>query len=579
MRKFFLSVIFTFVIVYSGLWFLISKAVENKTYQYFDQLKKEKSINEYSGNVYITGFPFSFNINLTHPRVKFQKADAHYNTKCDMLFDGTLSIQLRFFSNKIKIKPIGDLHLKGNLNKYNFDYTIGGKDSYYQIHLADSLILSAFKGSIGGIKGRKAQDLVVALVDKVVVHNEDLRMVNKLNNALLFYANKIDFNIGVEGNKDDLEVRYIENLSDAEFHREFHVLSSEVLSLPFARDSVNKIDVNVRNYFDVFSFDKLGKINHKIDLKINMQKNAALVKMNELRLNDAAHNVESTGRIDLNDTNNTNNIDLEFKSTFSELWYELMKIYASRLQLRDLKKQSFGLGNRSIISNIFNAILGFVVNSRTNYSLYVPKLHQMGTIKGNIDIKYKQAKNSFKLNVNTFKIKTDKFTVDANGNAENIGQGKDRYRLKALLVNYSHIVDGLVNYVNRVTQSTGQLFFIAGKKLTISKTTSDRIKFFLREVSDDPTSKSRNLRLTVVNTDGSKCPAVGKYSSKEFCSLWHGFIFNLLLAEITKNLDPTEMLKRLQNPLNLPETVMKDAGKVAEGIVGGLFGGLLGKGQ
>ena len=186
MRKFFLSTIFILVIVYSGLWFLISKGVERRTYKYFDQLKKEKSISEYSGNVYITGFPFSFNINLAYPRVKFQKIDAHYNAKCDMLFDGTISIQLRFFSNKIKIKPIGDLHLKGYLNNYNFNYIIGGKKSCYQVHLANSLILSAFKGSIGGIKGRDIKDIVVTLVDKVIVYNEDLRMINKLNNTLLF---------------------------------------------------------------------------------------------------------------------------------------------------------------------------------------------------------------------------------------------------------------------------------------------------------------------------------------------------------------------------------------------------------
>ncbi|NRA74052.1 MAG: hypothetical protein HRU36_04865 [Rickettsiales bacterium] len=576
MKKVFLWSILIIIVIYAGAWFITSKVVERETYKHFSKLKKEKIIKEYSGNIDITGFPFSFNINLSHPRVKFTKKDAGYNVESDMLFDGILSVELGLFSDKIKINPYGDLHLKGKLNNYNFDYTIGGKNSYYQIRLSDSLVLTAIKGIITG-KTKKLEDLIVALVDKVNIHNEELRMFNKLTNKLLIYASEIDLKLGVVGSRNKLNVEYVEHLYNAEFDKEFTVLNSEIASLPFMKKIIDIIDINIRNYFDVFSFDKLGKINHDIDLDVNIEGDLTTVKVNKLQLRDTVHDIAVKGQIGLN---NTKDIKLEFRSKFSDSWYELMKIYANRLRVKNIEGLSFGGGKESIISGIFNAIFGFIkdmLQVRTSYSLYVPKLHKMGAIKGDIDLQYKGGKDRFKLNVNEFKIRTNKFLINANGNAENTGRGGDKYKLKALFTNYSHMVDSLVGYVNRVTKSTGKMFFISGKKLTISQSISDRIKFFLKEVSDDPGSNSNDLRLTVINSDGAKCPAVGKYNNKEFCSLWHGFIFNLLLLQVTKELNPEEMLKTLQDPLNIPLGITKDAGKVAKDVVGGILGGLLGQ--
>ena len=92
-----------------------------------------------------------------------------------------------------------------------------------------------------------------------------------------------------------------------------------------------------------------------------------------------------------------------------------------------------------------------------------------------------------------------------------------------------------------------------------------------------PKSTSENLNLTIVNNNGSKCPAVGRYSSTEFCVVWHGFVFNLLLGEIAKNLTPDEMARSLLNvPIKGPRSIQREAGKLAKDIMGGLFGGLLG---
>jgi hypothetical protein len=308
-----------------------------------------------------------------------------------------------------------------------------------------------------------------------------------------------------------------------------------------------------------------------------MKKDSTVVNINKLMLSNSAYNVEANGTIDLS---NKKKLNLDFKGKFSDKWYELMKVYASKLRLRELNDKMLDVSN-SIISKIFNSIFGFIKNmfsSPADYALYVPKLQNMGMITGDIDVQYKETKDSFGLDVNKFKLKANNFAVNASGQAKNEGKGEeDQYNLKANLSNYPFIVESLSNYVNRVTKSIGQSFFIFGKKLTISHNTSKRIEFFLRDISDHPKSASENLNLTIVNNNGSKCPAVGRYSSTEFCVVWHGFVFNLLLGEIAKNLTPDEMARSLLNvPIKGPRSIQREAGKLAKDIMGGLFGGLLG---
>jgi len=553
-------------LVYSGLWFFASKIVEVESHRYLDRLKQTQDISEHSGNIYITGFPFAFNVNLAHPRIKFQKEDAHYNIKCDMLFDGILAVELGFFSNKIKLRPIGDLHLKGNLNRYQFDSTIGGKSSDYQIRLNHSLILSALKSVIGG-EGKSKEDFALALIDSVIIRNEDLSVLNKLTNKLLVYAKKVNVRADVGMTQNLLNLRYREHLVDMEFDKEFSVLSSEMLKLPFVRALINKIDINVRNYFDVFSPDKLGKINHEIDLEIKRPGGAIALKINKLRLNDAIYDIDAKGSTD---KETARKVNLIFSANFSDKWYDLMKIYANRLQLRKDEERLLATGNHSIFATIFNSVSGFIGNmlkEREKYASYVPNLHNMGTIQGDTSFQYKQIGKGFEVNITKFKLTADHFGIDATGEIENAGTGGgDKYQLKASLSNYSYILDSLVGYINRIAQNAGHTFFISGKKLTISQNVSTKIKSFIKEISDDPKSTSQDLKLTVMNKDGTTCPAIGKYNNKEFCSLWHSFVFDILLSHIVKALNPERILK------DLPLTIEEDAGKIVKNVVGGIFG-------
>jgi hypothetical protein len=569
MKKKFGWGILIFVIVYSCLWFVASRVVESKVYAQLDRLKQEGAVTEYEGGIYITGFPFSFNINLAHPRVKFQNAGSGYNINCDMLFDGVLTVELGFFSDRIMIRPFGDLHLKGNLNRYNFNSTIGGKNSYYHVRLTNSLILSAIKGSIGA-GGKDAQQLLMSLVDKVRIHNEELSLVNKLTNKLLVYADEIDLKLVFDKHRNDWALDYTEKLTNMEFNAEFNLLAAAVLALPPVRDSVNKLDSDVRNYFDVFSLDKLGKINHEVDLEIDVEGDHTSIKINKLLLNDAAYNLDASGTIGLG---KTTKIDVEFTGKFSDRWYSLMKAYADRIHLKFLENQDFGISKHSIVSDIFNAISDFFVDlfkRHTSHAAYVPMLHTMGTIKGDWDFDYEHIKDGFGLTVNKFQLITSQFEINAKGKARNQGKGDgDIYDLKARFTNYPVIVDSLVAYVNRVTQSVGRSFFISGKKLTISRPVSQRMIYFLREVSDEPNSTSNNLNLTVVNKDGSRCPAVGGYNNQEFCRAWDRFVLNLVFMELTRKFNPKGLPSTI---LQAPGKIIGVPGKVVRNILGGVFG-------
>jgi hypothetical protein len=570
MKKKILLVLLSLVVIYCCVWVFIAKLLESKTYEYLNGLKQEGIISEYSGSLSVRGFPFSFDLKFANPRIKFREVNAKLDTSCDILFDGIFSIDLGFFSDEIQVQHAGDLRLKGNINKYKFDLTIGGETSLYKIHLANIFILSAIKAyadyNVIGIK-----NLALELLNILSIHNQNLKILNNLTNKPLLYASEFDVRIEIDGTKSNFDIGYVENLYDAEFDKEFKVLVTKIFSLPSIKEITNDIDINIRNYFDVFSFDKLGKVNRAIDLHINVEEDDVFVNVNRFSVSNAAYNIEATGDIGLS---NEKKFDLEFESKFSNRWHELMGSCANKLRLKKFKHKHFGKSKNSITSNVLNILFGFFIDTfslRSNRSVYVPRLHEMGVVKGVIYITCKENNDGFVLDANKFQISTDRFKINASGEAENLSKsGGDKYNLKASITNYNYVVDSLVAYVNRISKRSGRKFFVSGKRVTISQAISNRIEDFLREISDNPEASSRDLSLTIVNRDGGKCPEVGGYSSKEFCAAWKSFVIRIALGEVKKALKSELLYKAPLLGLGVGTGAIAVI-HIAKGVIGKMF--------
>lgn len=554
------------LILYSAIWMFVSRAIKNEVREYLDKLQTNNVIEKYAGDLDITGFPFSFNIKFIHPRVKFKKFPG------DMLFDGVLAIGVSLFSSKIRTHLSGDLHTRMNLNGQDFDLTLSSKDLSFRVSLANSLVYAGIQMAMGS-NNRNKQPFT-NMLREITMHTEDLSLMNKLSNKTLFYIENYDSRIRMKMSENYLKMGYSGKVSNAEFQEEFNSLSSSIRSIPMIRKTIDRIDINIRNYFDVFSPYKFGKMNHELVISAEMNDRDKQIDIHKIIFNDALHKINLSGQFNLSEKSTAEG---EFAGEFSPEWYELMRLYANRLNLHAFfdKAQATSTKSTSIFSVIFSTVMGFIrdaVLGRESRTAYVPKLHEMGQITSSVDLAYERMPKGFDLKINDLRLKANNFSVQLAGDIHDY-EGRDIYHLKAKLQNYTYIVDTGAEYINRILGGMGRALFIFNKQLILSSPVRSKIKLFLRSISDDPQDNSDKLNLTAINKDGRKYPSVGRYSSDEFKIVWNNFVFKVLFMQIQENLDA--FAKMLKNPLDVPLDISESAGntvkKLAEEVLG-LFG-------
>lgn len=569
-KSWFLWGLVAILVAYSVAWVFISRTIQSKVHDRLDQLKKERVIEAYHGDIKVTGFPFSFKIKFIHPRVKFSAFPG------DMLFDGVLTVGFSLFSNKIRTYLNGDLHARMNVNGQPFDLALSSKDLIFKVALADSLIWTGIKMAIS----KEAKSESLSAIRAVTFHAEDCSLMNKLTNKTLFYIENDDLIIKMKRKKNSLKIDYSEKVSNVEFQEEFNSLSRAIRSLSEVRKVLESVDINVRNYFDVFSPDKFGKMDHEVVLSLEKENDKITIDLDTFVFNDSLQKIDLPGRFIFSDKGIV--ADAKFEGAFSSKWYELMKIYATKLDLNTFfgktEAKIKAPAQKSIFSIIFGTIWGFVHDMFGSGSeprpAYVPKLHEMGKITSKADIAYAKMSNGFDLQVNDFKLKANQFSVQLNGDVHNHGVG-DIYNLKAKLQNYPYIVDTASDYMNRIFSSMGRVLFIFNRQLNLSPPVKNKIKLFLRSVSDDPEASSDNLSLTAINKDGRTYPSVGKYNSEEFKVVWNNFVLKVIFMQIEGSLE--SFGKLLANPVEIPLEIGEVAGKtvkkLAESVLGLLEGG------
>lgn len=563
------SIIFWAVIVvvalYSVAWVFISRAIKTETNKYIQQLKQDRVINEYDGDIKITGFPFSFNIKFIHPRIKF----AQFNT--DALFDGVLEAGFNLFSSKIRLRLNGDIHIRTNLNGNSFDLTMSSKELLHKVSLSDSIVMLGIKFMTGQVAlGKQSPMDIVRYVD---FETEDLSLVNKLSNKALFYSNSCSLKLNLNSSANYKRIKIVGSVVDTEFSEEFNGLSRSIGSIPCIRNALNQLDANVRNYFDVFTLDRFGKINDEFDLYIDLGKSDTTIDINQFVLNDALHKVNLSGGIR---SAKKISINTKFTGEFSPNWYELMKVYANKINLEPLFRNAHSsrAQDGSIFAIMFNAVAGFIKDTfvkGTANAAYVPKVHEIGKITSNINVAYEPTSNGFNMDLNRFDFKTNKYAIDASGNIDSKGHS-DIYNIKSHLTNYEYIVDEASGYINRILEGSGRLFFLFKKPFKLSPPITSSIKILLRKISDSPTDESNNLSLTIINKDGGKYPAVGKYSSEEFKVVWNNFVYKILFMQIAENLDVRKLADLLKDPLNIPLNVTEGTAETVHDIARGMLG-------
>lgn len=551
-----LSILF---VIYTIAWFLIANIAEKKIHESIKDLEAAGTIKNYSGNIHISGYPFKFAINFEYPSLILQCQD--HRGEYNFLYDGSLKLVLGFFSDSIRLNTNGTLHLKGRINDYNFYLVTSGEDSDYRIKLHDFLLSPSFITNITD-SNKTPMDLLFDTLKSVNIKIHNFKAINKTNNNLV--ANIEDGYFMLTTNKDDgYYLSYKEKDTNVEFTSEAVAIWQHVKTIPAVHKVVSAIPQNVRDYFSVFTLDKMGIINYDAKFKINVSSDGLELYIDKFDLRDSLENIYLEGKV-INAANSFA-LDLSGKMNFSQKWYDLMRVYVNSTSFDKARFDIFGhTNNKSIVSQIFSPIDQFfntnIGGNKGNKDFYIPKLHKMG----DISIAAKTGYNSlggddFALKLDNVEISTSAFLLKLSGDLDNKND-KDNYNFDLEATNYQMIVDTIVGYINRVIKGSSYNVLISGKHFEINDKTSSKIKALLRKISNAPNKLDGNLKIKFKKSRGETYPSAGRYSSAEFGTLWNLFIAELVVDKIQG------VVQDIASTLNKNDTLSGASKKVSDTV-------------
>ena len=530
--KKFSIIFFILFLIYTAIWFVAANVAEKKIHSSIEDLKSSGVIKSYSGDIDITGYPFKFIINLDYPNLQCspQSHVADYN----MLYDGNIKIILGLFSNSIKLKTNGTLHLKGHINHDNFHIVSSGDDNNYTVELQDFLLSPTLISNIIATD-KPTKDWFFDVIKSIHLHAHNLKLINKINNELVASIEDTDITLNTK-HSSGYYIDYKEKDTNAEFGKEAMILWNSFKNIPQIKDIINQIPYNVRTYFAVFKLNELGVINYDAKINIAIEDQSIEVYIDKFVLKDAIEDISIEGKIEQNQTKTL--VNISSRMNFEEKWYHLMKQYARSADFADINIQFFSKTNKnSIVSSIIRPVDQFLnsIFSKKQEdvkSSYVPKLHNMGEIQFKTKTQYTAKDNSdFDLEIDNFDLATDDFKIKALGSFRN-EDNLDHYKLELNLQNYPTLIDIVSKYVNRIVHATNSSFLISGKHFEITDQTSIKIKSLICKISEDPEKSRINAKIKAKKEQSEKYPAIGRYSSTQFESVWNHFILQLVAEKL-----------------------------------------------
>ncbi len=566
MKKLALISLTIILVLYTATWFTIANIAEKTIHTKIDELKANGTIKSYSGDIDITGYPFKFMVNLEYPNIHFTPKDhiGSYN----LLYNGNVKIILGLFSNSVKLKTDGNMHLKGNINDYKFHIVSSGEETSFSIKLYDFLLspklITNFIKSSDSIK-----QLFFGVIKKVHFSSHNLKLINKTNDEMLFNVEDAYLTLSTKYN-NKYRIGYEEKDINAEFGPDLNILWDNVSTIPKVKKALSQIPYNVRNYFNIFKLNELGIINYdaKINIIVDDNKDTELY-VDRFLLKDDIENIDVSGKIKV--FHNKTSVNINSKINFNEKWYHLMQRYIRSADFTNFNANFFKKSNKnSVVSAVALPINNFMNNLLTKKqseikASYIPKFHEMGDVITKVNAQYQREENKdFELEIDEFELNTKEFSVKTEGDFKN-RDDIDIYKLEIDLTNYPTMIDITTNYLNRIAESANYNFLIAGKELTISQKTSTRIKNLIQTISSSPETSKKDARILAKKDKTDKYPEIGQYSPEEFHIIWRDFKSRLIMEKIESKVNDYLNNKIVKNKLT------EDTAKNISSVIDSLF--------
>ena len=245
MKKISLIVVVSLLVFYTLGWFIAAKIAKDKILTTLEDLKTQKVINNYATTIKIRGFPFHFDMTLDSPSLQLSSStpEGEYN----MLHDGTIKIRLGLFSSSIKIITNGDLHLRGHVYKDKFYLLATGDESSYRIKLKKFLLSPSLIRNLANVK--TSPETLLDIIDSVSAECSNVKIVNKINNNYVFAIDKGDLRTDFDWDKEKLQLKYRQDLVNAQFSEEALRAWSTLRKIPAINRIVLDLNPKIISYF------------------------------------------------------------------------------------------------------------------------------------------------------------------------------------------------------------------------------------------------------------------------------------------------------------------------------------------
>ncbi len=567
MRRIFTYLFVIIALMYTAGWFFIANTIEKDIHNLLDSLKEEHKIKKYSTGISVSGFPFSLNVKFDSPSVSFisQEDAADFNIK----LDGTIHVKAGLFSKSLVVTTLGNLSFKGHIENYKFDIiSEGDRISSYKLNFVGKPISPFFINKVLSVV-KSATPNYLQLIEGFDIDIKSFVVRDQIQNKNLIEATRLALNLNGDIFSKKIDVSGSELIDRLRFSEDSMIVWHYLQKISVIRNLVKSLGPDINHYLEVFTLPKLGIMNYAIDFNYVGDKSSQKIHFSQLSIRDNLYVIDAKGKISL--VNDDVNLDLKSTVLFSDLWHSLMQGYLNNLGYNK-KFKHLDFGNESILGLILSPIINFfnsIFNSSSGHGKYLPQLNLVGPIKTKVALSYKVLQeNVFDLTIKDLSINTRAYFIDLHGNLKHF-PNKDIYDIKATLGNYSVIVDQVVEYVNKISNVGGIHLPILGSSKTIPGNLIEKIKKFIRSVSDDPASQSKDVNLTIISKGDSIYPAVGRYSSVEFKQAWQMFVASVIIDKVTEGVDrflKKGVGKSLENALQ--GNVVGSVKDIAEGVFG-----------
>jgi hypothetical protein len=244
---------------------------------------------------------------------------------------------------------------------------------------------------------------------------------------------------------------------------------------------------------------------------------------------------ESKGSILLNNYNKENQLKIEIKSNAETFVKEpLFQIFKRKIDLLSpqLRNTKFYAQNANVLKPILD-----------NPEKYIPHLHEFGTMKTKIDLKFNAKDKSSSLNIKKFIFDSKPYTLELNNDTNIKDDLSWTSKGQIAIKQYKNFVDLIIGYVQRVALVFSHLdksfVKVSDKKFRES------IKEFLRKISNNPEANSDDLYFNIDLSNHYSQARIGSVSMDDAKKIYAQIIAENVMQQFMDTKDPKKALEKL----------------------------------